>query len=70
MLIACRRRRRAGRSTGWWESLGICELRQSEGEVGIWGLAQFDASEEDVRRDIDSGGYLRFEMYVTWGRKV
>lgn len=39
------------------------------GGEGVWSLEEIDVVEEGVRRDIRSGGYSRFEIYVSWGRK-
>jgi hypothetical protein len=32
-------------------------------------VEEVDSLEEGVRKDIASGGYSRFETYVTWARK-
>jgi hypothetical protein len=49
---------------------GYLRVAARMGGVGIWSLKDLDGLEEEVRKDIASGGYSRFEIYVTWGRKV
>jgi SAM-dependent methyltransferase len=49
---------------------GYLRIVARAGGAGVWSLAEVDALEEEVRKDIASGGYSRFEIYVTWGRKI
>jgi SAM-dependent methyltransferase len=48
---------------------GWLRLAAKGGGEGVWSLEEVERCEEGVRRDIRGGGYSRFEIYVTWGRK-